>query len=128
MVCRCSSDPLLLWLWHGLDSYSSDLTPSLRTSICHGSSPKKGKKTKKKKKKKKDVKENECGKMNARKLQLEFLEMNHSISAGKNTLDGSNSTSETEGSKKKKKKKKKNWHRKETQETDNINQSKLCVT
>ena len=30
--------------------YSSDWTPSLGTSICHGSGPRKGKKTKKKKK------------------------------------------------------------------------------
>ena len=30
--------------------YSSDWTPSLGTSICHGSSPRKGKKEKKKKK------------------------------------------------------------------------------
>ena len=29
--------------------YNSDLTPSLGTSMCHGSSPRKGKKTKKKK-------------------------------------------------------------------------------
>ena len=34
--------------------YSSNWTPSLGTSICHGSSCGKGKKTKKKKKKKKD--------------------------------------------------------------------------
>ena len=39
--------------------YSSDLTPSLGTSICHGSSPRKGKKTKKKKKEKKKRKQNE---------------------------------------------------------------------
>ena len=32
-------------------SYNSNLTPSLGTSICHGSSPRKGKKDKKKKKK-----------------------------------------------------------------------------
>ena len=34
-----------------MDSYSSDSTPSLGTSICRRSSPRKGKKTKKKKKK-----------------------------------------------------------------------------
>ena len=33
--------------------YSSDLTPSLGTSICHGCGPKKKKKKKEKKKKKK---------------------------------------------------------------------------
>ena len=31
-------------------SYSSDLTPSPGTSVCHGCSPRKGQKTKKKKK------------------------------------------------------------------------------
>ena len=39
---RCSSDPVLLWLW-----CSSNWTPSLRISICHGCSPKKSKKKKK---------------------------------------------------------------------------------
>ena len=34
-------------------------TPSLGTSICHGSGPRKGKKTKKKKKRKKERKEKE---------------------------------------------------------------------
>ena len=34
--------------------YSSDSTPSLGTSICHGRGPRKGKKTKKEKKKKKE--------------------------------------------------------------------------
>ena len=47
ICCRHSSDLTLLWLWC---SYSSDWTPSLGTSICHGSGPReKGKKTKKKK-------------------------------------------------------------------------------
>ena len=39
---RCGSDPALLWLW--CSSYSSDLTPSLGTSICLRCSPKKTKK------------------------------------------------------------------------------------
>ena len=47
---RLGSDPKLLWLWRRPQLQS---TPSLGTSICCGSSPRKGKKTKKKKKKKK---------------------------------------------------------------------------
>jgi len=39
--CRSGSDPALLWLWHRPGGYSSDSTPSLRTSICRGSGPKK---------------------------------------------------------------------------------------
>ena len=38
---RCSLDPVLL------GDYSSDLTPSLGTSICHGCGPKKTKDKKK---------------------------------------------------------------------------------
>ena len=46
------SDPALLWLRHG-PAAAADWTPSLGTSICPGSGPRrKGKKTKKKKKKK----------------------------------------------------------------------------
>ena len=41
---RCSSDPVLLWLWSRPGSYRSDLTPSLGTSIYSGCSPKKDKK------------------------------------------------------------------------------------
>ena len=33
-------DPVLLWLWQQAVGYSSDLTPSLGTSICHGYGPK----------------------------------------------------------------------------------------
>ena len=42
--CRHGWDAMLLWLWHRLGSYSSDWTPGLGTSICHGCSPRKGKK------------------------------------------------------------------------------------
>ena len=42
--CRCSSDPMLLWLWCRLVANSSNCTPSLGTSICHGCGPKKTKK------------------------------------------------------------------------------------
>ena len=34
---RCSSDPVWLWLWHTkASSCSSDSTPNLGNSICHG--------------------------------------------------------------------------------------------
>ena len=36
---RHGSDPALLWLWCSPGSYSSDLTPSLGTSIYHRYSP-----------------------------------------------------------------------------------------
>ena len=42
-LTQWAKDPTLLWLWHRQGSYSSDLTPSLGTSICHGRSPKKTK-------------------------------------------------------------------------------------
>ena len=49
---RCSSDPMLLWLWLWWQ-LCCDSTPSLGTSICHrcASPTKKGKKKKKKQKK-----------------------------------------------------------------------------
>uniref|UniRef100_A0A8D1XU51 Peptidase M12B propeptide domain-containing protein n=1 Tax=Sus scrofa TaxID=9823 RepID=A0A8D1XU51_PIG len=34
--CRCSSDPVLLWLWHRLVATAADLTPSLGTSYAAG--------------------------------------------------------------------------------------------
>ena len=40
VVLRLGSDLALLWLWCKAGSYSSDLTPSLGTSICRGCSPK----------------------------------------------------------------------------------------
>ena len=46
---RRGLDPTLLWLWRRLAA-TADSNPSLGTSICQGSSPRKGKKTKKKKK------------------------------------------------------------------------------
>ena len=39
--CRCGSDLALLWLWCRRGSCSSDLTPSLGTSICCKCGPKK---------------------------------------------------------------------------------------
>ena len=47
-------DPELLWLWRRPAATAPIRPPSLRTSICRGSGPTKGKKTKKKKKKKED--------------------------------------------------------------------------
>ena len=41
--CRHHSDPALLWLWCKASSCSSNWIPSLRTTICHGCSPKKQK-------------------------------------------------------------------------------------
>ena len=46
--CRCSSDPVLLWLWCRPRGCGSDSTPSLRISICHRRIPKKGKENKRK--------------------------------------------------------------------------------
>ena len=46
---RSGLDPVLLWLWAQADSYSSDLTPSLGTSLyCVCGPKKKGKKKKEK--------------------------------------------------------------------------------
>ena len=50
-------DPVLLWLWQQAVGYSSDLTPSLGTSICHGYGPRKDKKKERKEKEKKERKE-----------------------------------------------------------------------
>ena len=41
---RCSSDPVLLWLWYRPAGCSSDWTPSLGTSTFLGCSPKNQKK------------------------------------------------------------------------------------
>ena len=40
----CGSDLVLLWLWHRAVAIAPDSTPSLGTSICHKSGPKKKKK------------------------------------------------------------------------------------
>ena len=53
-------------MWAG--GYSSDLTSSLRTSICHRGRPKKTKKKKKKKKKEKEKK---------RKRNFEMMTIEH---------------------------------------------------
>ena len=44
---RLRLDPVLLWLWHGPATTAPIVTPTLGTSICHRSSPKKPKKKKK---------------------------------------------------------------------------------
>ena len=57
----CGLDLTLLWLWCQDGGYSSNLIPSLGTSICHGVAlksqlkKKKERKRKKKKKKKKKI-------------------------------------------------------------------------
>ena len=43
---RWGSDPGLLWLWRGLAATGSNSTPSLGTSICLGSGPRKDQKKK----------------------------------------------------------------------------------
>ena len=42
----CGSDLVLLWLWHRAVAIAPDSTPSLGTSICHKSGPKKKKERK----------------------------------------------------------------------------------
>ena len=52
VVCRRGLDLALLWLWCRPAATSSDLTPSLGTSICRGCGPKRTKDKKKKEKEK----------------------------------------------------------------------------
>ena len=51
--CRCSSDPVLLWLWHRPAATAPNSAPSLGTSICRRSGPRKGRKTQNQKKRQK---------------------------------------------------------------------------